>query len=75
MQSVAKVIYDNARAMVPGHFHVEPATTRTHPHVAWGKYRDVRKQVEALGFVHVADVDPTSVHQDPSMMKRRFDAA
>jgi hypothetical protein len=67
---VAKVIYENARAMVPGHFRVEEATPRTHPHVAWHKYADARNQIEALGFVHVADVDPVSVHQDPSMMKR-----
>ena len=56
--------------MVPGRFTVEPATPDTHPHVKWAAYRAVRETAAALGLRHLDDVDVTSLHHDPGMMKR-----
>ena len=70
MEHVAKKILASVKAMVPGRFTTEPATPDTHPHVKWEAYRAVREAAAALGLRHLDDVDVTSIHHDPGMMKR-----
>jgi hypothetical protein len=70
VENVAKKILTSVKAMVPGRFTVEPATPDTHPHVKWGAYHRVREAALALGLRHLDDVDVTSIHHDPAMMKR-----
>jgi hypothetical protein len=70
MEKIAHNILAQVKAMVPGRFETVLATERTHPHVDWKAYYAVREKAGALGFQYLGDVDVTSVHQDPSFMKR-----
>lgn len=70
MEKIAHNILAQVKAMVPGHFQYMLATEQTHPHVDWKAYRAIREQAAGLGFSHLGDVDVTSVHQDPALMKR-----
>ena len=70
MEDIARKILLQVKAMVPGRFETLAADERTHPHVDWKAYYEVRKHAALLGFQHLGDVDPISVHLDPKMMKR-----
>lgn len=67
MDSLARQVLHSAQAMVPGHFRTRAASVDTHPHIAWSEYDDARRRLEALGFSHMGDVEPTSVPADPRM--------